>query len=440
MTAYPAESACLVRGSLLTFHDDPDLSGEKAYTYIEDGILLIESGKIKAYGPAQDYLPHAEPLTLHDYSGHLIIPGFIDAHCHYPQIEMIASHGKQLLNWLQDYTFPAERRFENTDHAARIADFFLQEMLRQGTTSAAVFATVHPQSVDAFFNAAHALNMRMICGKIMMDTLAPEWLCDQAEQSYLDSRTLLQKWHQTGRQRYAITPRFALSSSDTQMQLAGDLYAEFPDCYLQTHLSENKQELEQVRQRFPGYQDYLDVYDRFGLLGEHSLFGHGIHLSEREFKRLHESGSQIVFCPSSNLFLGSGLLDLHRFQEHGQSFAIGSDVGAGPSLSMLKTLADAYKVAQLQGVQLSPLKSLYLVTLGNARALKLDTKIGTFKEGHEADLVVLDAQSNPLLALRCERAESLAERLFALIMLGDERAIKATFIAGEKRHARQNTD
>lgn len=435
MTSNPAEAACLVRGSLLTFHDDPDLTGDKSYTYIEDGILLIESGKIKTYGPAQDLMPHNGHLTLHDYSGHLITPGFIDAHCHYPQIEMIASHGKQLLDWLQDYTFPTEKRFENSDHAERMADFFLREMLRQGTTSAAVFATVHPQSVDAFFNAAHSRNMRMICGKVMMDTLAPEWLCDEAEQSYLDSRTLLQKWHHTGRQSYAITPRFALSSTQAQLQLAGELYAEFPDSYLQTHLSENKQELDQVRQRFPDLRDYLDVYDHFGLLGEHSLFGHGIHLNEREFKRLHESGSHIVFCPASNLFLGSGLLDLHRFKDLGQAFAIGSDVGAGPSLSMLKTLADGYKVAQLQGAQLSPLKSFYLATLGNARALKLDDKIGAFKEGNEADLVVLDVKSNPLLTLRSEQADNLTERLFALIMLADERAIKATFIAGEKLHS-----
>ena len=436
MPTQPADTNYILRGSLLTFHEDPDLKGEKAYTYIEDGIVLISAGRIQSIGPFETF----QHLTAHpgfqDYRGHLILPGFIDAHCHYPQIEMIASPGKQLLDWLQDYTFPTERRFQDAEHAGQIADFFLSELLRQGTTSAAVFATVHPQSVDAFFEAAHQRNMRMICGKVMMDSLAPEWLRDSAEQSYLDSRTLLQKWHHTGRQAYAITPRFALSSSEAQLQLAGELYAEFPDCYLQTHLSENQEELVQVRQRFPEQRDYLDVYDRFGLLGERSLFGHGIYLNEREFKRLQESRSQVVFCPSSNLFLGSGLFNLKGFQEHAMGYAIGTDIGAGSSLSMLSTLAEAYKISQLQGVPLDPLKCFYLATLGNARALKLEDKIGSLAVGNEADLVVLDFQATPLLALRENRAQSLAERLFAMLMLGDDRAIKATFIAGEKLHTR----
>ena len=431
MPSSTSPAQCAVRAALLTFHDDPDQFGEHAYTYLEDGIILIEAGKIKAFGPSQSLLPLADNCPLHDYSGHLIMPGFIDAHCHYPQLEMMASHGKQLLDWLEHYTFPTERLFENTEHAGRIAELFLAELLRQGTTTAAVFATVYPQSVDVFFEAAHRRNMRMLCGKVMMDSLAPEWLRDKAEQSYLDSRTLLQKWHHTGRQLYAITPRFALSSSAAQLKLAGELYAEFPDCYLQTHLSENQQELALVKQAFPNCLDYLDVYDQFGLLGERSLFAHGIYLSQREMSRLQETGSQVVFCPSSNLFLGSGLLNLQRFQDQAQAYAVGTDIGVGTSLSMLKTLADGYKVAQLQGFSLNPLKSLYLATLGNARALKLEDKIGSLKVGNEADLVVLDLQSSPLLALRQSRAESLEDSLFALIILGDDRSIKASFIAGE---------
>ena len=434
MPSSTSPAQCAIRAALLTFHDDPDQFGEHAYTYLEDGIILIEAGKIKAFGPSQSLLPLADNCLLHDYSGHLMMPGFIDAHCHYPQIEMIASHGKQLLDWLNDYTFPTERLFEDSEHASRIAEFFLSELLRQGTTTAAVFATVHPQSVDAFFEAAHQRNMRMLCGKVMMDSHAPEWLRDNAEQSYLDSRTLLQKWHHTGRQLYAITPRFALSSSEAQLKLAGELYAEFPACYLQTHLSENQQELALVKQRFPNKLDYLDVYDQFGLLGKHSLFAHGLHLSMRELSRLQETGSKVVFCPSSNLFLGSGLLDLQKLQDQALPYAVATDVGAGTSLSLLKTLADAYKVAQLQGFSLNPLKSLYLATLGNARALELEDKIGSLKVGNEADLVVLDLHASPLLSLRQSRANSLEDSLFALIMLGDEHVIKATFIAGERAY------
>jgi guanine deaminase len=421
---------CAIRGAILSFHDDPALAGEQAYRYLQDGIILIEDGKIKALGPSGAIVPDPG-CTFYDYSGHLIMPGFIDSHCHYPQIEMIASHGAQLIEWLTRYIFPTERQFDDAEHARRISEFFLAELLRQGTTTASVFATVHPGSADIFFETAHQLNMRMICGKVMMDRLAPEWLQDSAEQSYLDSRTLLQKWHGTGRQLYAITPRFALSSSPLQLQLAGELYAEFPGCYMQTHLAENREELAQVSQQFADCRDYLDVYERANLLGERSLFAHCIHLNQREFSRLQESRSKAVFCPSSNLFLGSGLFDLPRFHSHNAAYALASDVGAGTSLSMLKTLADAYKVGQLQGLSLNPLNCFYQLTLGNARALMLDDFIGSLAKGKEADLVVLDLQATPLLSLRQSRAESLEESLFALMMLGDERVIKATFIAGK---------
>ncbi len=430
MTAYSA-SAFGVRGALLTFYEDPDQFTEQAYRYLEDGVLVIDAGKIISVGPSKELLPTLSAIPIHDYREYLITAGFIDAHCHYPQLQMIASHGKQLLDWLYDYIFPCERQFENTEHASRISEQFLAELVRQGTTSAAVFATVHPQSVEVFFEAAHRLNMRMICGKVMMDTLAPEWLRDQPEQSYFESRALIEKWHGTGRQLYAITPRFALSSSDQQLALAGTLKAEFPDCYLQTHLSENLDELAAIKQRFTQHCDYLDVYDHFGLLGSRSLFAHGIHLNDRERKRLKQTDSKLVFCPSSNLFLGSGLFNFQGLQAEDLNFAVGTDIGAGTSLSLLATLAEGYKVAQLQGQSISPLKSLYLATLGNARALGLDTKIGMLKPGHEADFVVLDLHANPLLALRQKQAGSLSERLFALMFLGGEHAIKATYVAGK---------
>lgn len=424
------EGQIALRSAMLTFHDDPARLGEQAYTYLEDGIILIESGKIKAFGEAHRLLPLVRNVSLQDYRGYLLMPGFIDAHCHYPQIAMIASYGKQLLDWLQSYTFPCEREFADPEHARQIADFFLSELLRNGTTTAAVFGTVHPCSVEAFFSAAQERNMRMICGKLMMDSLAPEWLRDNPEQSYTDSRDLLLKWHQTGRQHYAVTPRFALSSSAEQLAMAGALLKEFPDCYLQTHLAENLHEIAQVKQRFPGCRDYLDVYDHFGLLGERSLFAHGLYLSDEELKVLKSTQSRVVFCPSSNLFLGSGLLDLERLQNQAISYALGTDVGAGTSLSLLKTLADAYKTMQLQGQGLSPLSAMYLATLGNARALNLQDKIGSLEVGKEADLVVLDLHATPLQALRQQQAGSLAESLFALIILGDDRAIHACYVAG----------
>ena len=427
----------IYRAAVLHFISDPDLKGTKAFEYFEDGAIVVTQGKISALGEARDIINSQKKNTkVIEYPHHLITPGFIDTHIHFPQVEVIASYGKQLLDWLDNYTFPAEQKFTNKDYADEMASFFLEEMLRNGTTTASVFGSVHPQSVNAFFEASQKTNTRMICGKVMMDRNAPPALCDTPETSYQESKALIEKWHGFGRQLYAVTPRFAISSSEQQLAAASRLIQEHPTTYLQTHIAENKDEIAYVEKLFPGRKDYIDVYDHHDLLGKKSTFAHGIHLKERELKRLTESGSKIAFCPSSNLFLGSGLLDISRLESNNIIFSLASDVGAGTSFSMLKTMDHAYKISQLNHTPLSPLKCFYLATLGNAKSLQLEHQIGSFALGNEADFLVLDYRSTPLMALKQQQCETLAEKLFAFIILGDDRSIAATYIAGDLKHAR----
>lgn len=425
------------RASIAHFVDDPKVAGDAAVEYYTDGILVIDEGKVVALGDAETLLGSLDhPTSLVDYSGRLIMPGMIDTHAHFPQAEIIGSYGEQLLDWLQYYTFPAEEKFADKSYASHIAQLFLDELLRHGTTTAMVYGSVHATSVDAFFSAAHARNMRMICGKVMMDRHAPPALCDTPESAYQDSRELIERWHGKGRQHYAITPRFAITSSCEQLALAGQLHSEYPDTYLQTHLAENMAEVAQVRTLFPNAHDYLEVYQSHGLLTPHSVFAHGIYLSEHEHKRLQESGASIAFCPSSNMFLGSGLLNLETLQQAGVTVSIASDVGAGTSLSMLRTLSDAYKVCQLQNQNLSALQSIYQATLGNAKSLQLDDRIGSFKHGNEADFIVLDLEATPLMRLRQQQSQSLEQQFAGLITQGDDRAIYASYIAGKPAHFR----
>jgi len=431
-TSSEAIPPIIYRAAVLHFLSDPDILGAKAYEYFEDGAIVVSKGKISAIGDANTIInAQAKSTKLVEYPHHLITPGFIDTHIHFPQVEVIASHGKQLLDWLNNYTFPAELKFKNKKYADDMAHFFLNEMLSNGTTTASVFGSVHPQSVDAFFEASQAKNTRMICGKVMMDKNAPPSLCDTPESSYQESKTLIERWHENGRQLYAITPRFAISSSEQQLEAAGRLIKEHPSTYLQTHIAENKEEIVFVQELFPSKKDYLDVYDHHGLLGNKSTFAHGIHLNERELKRLAESDSKIAFCPSSNLFLGSGLLDTKRLKDNNIMFSLASDVGAGTSFSMLKTMANAYKISQLNHSPLCPLKCFYLATLGNAKSLQLEDKIGSFKAGNEADFIVLNYHSTPLMTLKQQQCHSLAEKLFSLIILGDDRSITATYIEGQ---------
>lgn len=432
------------RGLVLDFVDDPFYVAESgSVRYFADGLLVIEDGKVKELGNYEDLNQKYSAVPVTSYPGMVILPGFIDTHIHFPQTEMIASYGEQLLEWLNRYTFPTEAKFTDKAYAQEIAAFFLDELLRNGTTTALVFATVHPQSVEAFFEEAQRRNLRMIAGKVMMDRHAPEALLDTAESAYHQTKQLIQTWHQTDRLLYAVTPRFAVTSSPEQLHQAGKLLAEFPDVYLHTHLSENLREVAWVKALFPDRSGYLDVYDQAGLVGDRSVFAHGVHLTEAEFQRLSVAKSAIAFCPSSNLFLGSGLFNLARAKSNHSpvKVGLGTDVGAGTSFSLLRTTHEAYKVAQLQQQQLSPFQALFLATLGGARALSLEDKIGNFETGKEADFVVINRRSTPLMALRNPpltdpSLAELADQVFALMMLGDDRAVQAVYIAGELAHQR----
>ncbi len=426
------------RAAILHCTDDPrEVGVDASHQYFEDGLLVVGDGVVVELGDAERLLPSLhKDVEVASYPDALITPGFIDTHIHLPQVGIIGSYGAQLLDWLETYTFPGEARFVDPDYASAQAELFLGELLRNGTTTALVFGTVHKQSVEAFFARAATLNLRMIAGKVLMDRNAPACLTDTPESGYLDSKELIERWHGKGRLHYAVTPRFAPTSTPEQLALAGRLFKEYPDLYMHTHISESLQEIEWVKELFPDQNGYLDVYDHHGLIGARSVFAHGVHLRNDECQRLAETGSAVAFCPTSNLFLGSGLLDLARLEEHGVRVGLGTDVGAGTSFSQLQSLNEAYKVLQLQGQKLDPFKALYLATLGGARSLYLNDKIGNLQPGKEADFVVLDYHATPLLRYRLSQAKTLRERLFALIILGDDRVVIETFSAGVSVHQR----
>ncbi len=417
----------LIRGRVLAFHADPAETDDN-HRYFEDGAIVIDGGTIEAIG---DHADLAEPeLPETDHRPHLILPGFIDPHIHFPQVQVIASWGAQLLDWLNTYTFPEGARFRDPAHAARMAEAFLTQLTDHGTTSAVAFCSVHPASAEALFAAAEARNMAIVAGKVMMDRNAPETVLDTARQGYDDSKHLLEKWHGRGRLRYAITPRFAITSTAAQLEAAGALAAEFPDFHIQTHLSENRDEIAYTLSLYPEARDYLDIYETHGLLGEKTLLGHSIHLEPREIARMAETGSRAVFCPTSNLFLGSGLFDEAGLRAAGVTSGIATDVGGGTSYSMLQTLNEGYKILQMRGQKLHPLAAFHWATRGNALALGMADRIGTLAPGSDADLVVLDARATPAMALRMERAGTLAEELFILQIMGDDRAVAQTYVAG----------
>ena len=425
------------RARILHFTDRPDPVSQWGIEYFADGILEIERGRVKKVASTETFTNDGFDLERCEYfPNHLIMPGFIDSHIHYPQTQVIASYGEQLLDWLNNFTFPAELQFSDPEFAALAAQQFFQLLLSNGTTTAMVYTTVFAQSTEAFFQAAAERNLRMIAGKVMMDRNAPSGLLDTPASSEKDCRTLIEKWHDTERLQYALTPRFAPTSSPEQLAVAGKLLREFPDVYVQTHLSENHAEMEWIKKLFPNARDYLDVYEQHDLLGPRSVFGHGLHLSDSELMRLAEAQSTIAFCPTSNLFLGSGLLDVKRVEAAQVGWNIATDVGGGTSFSLLRTLAEAYKVLQLQGQNLHPLKALYMATLGNARSLRLDSHIGNFHQGKEADFVVLDLAATPLQADRHGISKSLTETLFALMTLGDEQNIARTYIMGKLAFSR----
>jgi guanine deaminase len=431
------------RASFLDAIADPFYAPEAdCIRYFPDGLLIVENGKVKDIGSYEALQNKYADIAIADYRDRLIVSGFIDTHIHFPQTEMIASYGEQLLEWLSAYTFPTERKFADRNYAIEIASIFLDELLRNGTTTALVFTTVFPQSTDAFFEAAQRRNLRMIAGKVMMDRNAPEFLRDTATSSYLETKQLIEKWHKCDRLLYAVTPRFAITSTSEQLSNASKLLAEFPDVYLHTHLSENVKEVEAVAAEFPESAGYLDVYDRAGLVGQRSIFAHGVQLTDQEFARLSEAKSAIAFCPTSNLFLGSGLFKIEKAKslETPVKVGLGTDVGAGTSFSILRTASAAYQVAQLRSQKLSAFQALFLATLGGARALCLEDKLGNFEVGKEADFVVLNLRSTPIMALRNKSFNpvnpptiaEISDQLFATIIMGDDRAIAATYIMGEK--------
>ncbi len=424
------------RASVLHFTDDPAVN-DRAYAWFEDGLLIVRDGKVLQVG---DYHQHKTGIpdgtVIQDYRGKMIIPGFIDTHVHYPQTDMIASPAPGLLPWLETYTFPTEQRFSDLSHCREVAHFFIGELLRCGTTTAMVYCTVHPESVQAFFEASEARNLRMVAGKIMMDRNCPPYLQDTAERGARETDDLIRTWHQRGRQLVAITPRFAPTSTPAQLQLAGELAQAYPDVYLQTHAAENTDELAWVQALFPAARSYMDVYDQYGLLRPRAMYGHCIWLNDHDRTRMAQTGSSIAICPTSNLFLGSGLFDFQGADQHRLALSFGTDVGGGTSFSMLQTMNEAYKVARLGGSYLPALRMFYLATLGGARSMALEGVIGHFALGAEADFIVLDLQATPVLARRTARAGSLEELLFSLALLGDDRSVLATYAAGRQVHSR----
>ena len=428
----------LVRGQILHYLTDPGPGDDPAaWEYFDDGALWIVDGHVQSVGPwaavTANLAPQVrEAASFHDHRGKLVLPGLVDTHIHYPQAGVIGSFGRQLLDWLNDYTFPAEARFADYSEAEKSAAFVVDRLLAHGTTTASVFATVHAHSVDAFFSAAEAKGLRMLCGKVLMDRHCPDDLRDSAASSRADSQALIERWHGRGRLGYSLTPRFAPTSTREQLQATGELFQARPDLHLQTHLAENPAEIAWVQQLFPERSSYLDVYAHYGLLGPRSIYGHCIHLSPAERADMAAAGAAAAFCPTSNLFLGSGFFDYAASTAAGMRVGLATDVGGGTSFSLIRTLGQAYEISQTHATPLSPMRGWYLATLGGARALYLDAHIGNFQPGREADFVVLDWAATPELAWRMERTRSLAERLFALMILGDERCVVATHVMGER--------
>jgi guanine deaminase len=426
-------SQTLLLGQTLHFEADPFTQGPSAARHDSAGGVLIENGRITAVGHGATLRATHPQAQVVDHGNALLMAGFVDAHVHYPQTGIIASWGKRLIDWLNLYTFPEEMRFGDPAYAAEIAARYLDLTLAHGTTTLCSYATIHPASVDAFFTAAQARGQRVVAGKTCMDRNAPDGLRDTAQSAYDDSRALLLKWHGLDRLSYAITPRFSPTSTPDQLNALGALWAEHPDCLMQTHLSEQTDEIAWVRSLYPQARDYLDTYEAHGLLGANGLYGHAIHLEPREKDRLHEVGAALVHCPTSNTFIGSGLFDLAGLVAAGHRVGLATDTGGGSSFSMLRTMAAAYEIGQLRGTPLHASQLLWLATIGSARALRLDHCIGNLSPGMEADVIALDLSSTPAIAQRSARANDLWEAVFPTIMMGDDRAIKATWVAGKRR-------
>ena len=415
----------------MSFNGDPFVDGPGAAQYRRRGGVLVQGGRISAVGEADDLRSAHPEAEVADHRDLLLMAGFIDAHVHYPQTGIIASWGKRLIDWLNTYTFPEEMKFHNASYAAEITSLYFDLALAHGTTTAASYCTIHPESVEAFFSEARRRGLRMVAGKTCMDRNAPEGLRDTAQSAYDDSKALLARWHGVDRLSYAITPRFSPTSSPAQLEALGALWAEYPDCLMQTHLSEQSEEIAWVRELYPDARDYLDTYERFGLIGKGAVMGHAIHLERREIDRMAETGTAAGHCPTSNAFIGSGMCDVTGLHAHGIAVGLATDTGGGSSFSMLRTMAAAYDIGQLRGNPLHASQLLWLATIGSARALCLEDKIGNLAAGHEADIIALNLASTPAIAQRSARADDIWEAVFPTIMMGDDRAIAQVWVAGE---------
>ncbi len=435
-----ASRVTALRGTLICCRDDPFLTDPaRAFHHEPDGLVICRDGLIVAAGAFAEMTTQLPPgAAVSDHTGCLIAPGFIDAHIHYVQTGIIGSQAKDLLSWLEQYTFLAEQAFADEHVAAMTARVFCDELLRNGTTTALVFCSVHPGSVDALFAEAARRNLRLIAGKVLMDRNAPPALRDTAQSGYDQSKALIAKWHGRGRALYAITPRYAGSSTPEQLTMAGALWREHPDVFMQSHISESVGEIAWIRQLYPDRRDYLDVYAHYGLIGRRSVYAHGIHLDESELCRCHESSTALAHCPTSNTFLGSGLFRMRAVRDPQRPIEVGlgTDIGGGTSFSLLATMGEAFKVSQLAGQPIDPIEALYLATLGGARALALEDRLGSLMPGREADLVVLDPKATPLMAFRSSRVQSVEEQLAVLMTIGDDRAVRATYVAGDLAYDR----
>ncbi|MGZ8866818.1 MAG: guanine deaminase [Thermoanaerobaculia bacterium] len=401
---------------------------DTSYVSHDDGFIAVDGGRIVSVGPWHAH-PEGEVIDLGRHI--LLTPGFVDTHLHAPQLEMIGSYGGHLLEWLNRYTFPTEARFSDPKHARRVAKALCDELVRHGTLCALIFSTIHREATSIFFEEMESRGLRGIIGKTMMDRNAPDYLLESAKDSYENSLALIKQWHGRGLLGYAVTPRFAPTSTPEQLELAGQLKREFPEVYVQSHISENLDEVAWVAELFPE-AEYADVYDRYGLLSDRTILAHGVHLTEEELELLSRRGTRIAHCPNSNLFLGSGLFRLHHVIESGVGVGLGSDIGAGTTPSMFNAMADAYKVQQVQSVSLSPFQLWFLATLGGARALSLGAETGSLESGKSADFLALDLQATPLLAMRIERAGSIEDLLAALIFMGDDRTVRSAWVAGRQ--------
>ncbi|MEP3330136.1 guanine deaminase [Sedimentitalea sp.] len=422
----------ILKGQVLSFSGTP-FEGDPTDSARVDEAVALRDGHIVAVGPSDRLCADTPQAKVIDHGDRVIMAGFVDAHVHFPQTAMIASWGKRLIDWLNTYTFPEEMRFSDAGYAAEIAARYLDLTTAHGTTTMCSFATIHPESVEAFFAEAQRRNQRVVTGKTCMDRNAPEGLRDTPQTAYDQSKTLLDRWHGVDRLSYAITPRFSPTSTPAQLDAMGALWAEHPDCLMQTHLSEQVDEIAWVRDLFPDARDYLDTYEAHGLLGERGLYGHAIHLEDRERARLREIGAALVHCPTSNTFIGSGLFDMMGLMKDGHRIGLATDTGGGSSFSMLRTMAAAYEIGQLRGVPLHAAQLLWLATVGSAQALHMQDQIGNVVAGCEADLIVLDLASTPAIAQRTACADDIWEALFATIMMGDDRAIHEVWIGGKQQ-------